>query len=388
MDIIDKIKPTGEEEKALFEKINTFIEKLKELFPEHEIELGGSAAKGTWLKDTFDVDIFIKCENEEQILELRERMLTLSPDIMKGSREYYQVEDDLLFEIVPVLNIDKPEAAQNITDMSPLHTKWVNDNTNEFLKDEIRMCKQFMKAQKVYGAESFIRGFSGYVVEILTIHYGGFYQLLRAAVKWKEKEVIDPSKHHKDVFFEVNNSKLTSPIIVIDPVQPGRNAGAAISNERFERFITAAKNYMADPSDDFFEKKPIEITNDENSLYIKAKPVEGKKDIVGCKVEKAFKFFERELVNHDFDIVEKDWDFEGDILFYFKLKSMTVPEDKEVAGPPLEIERHVEEFKKRYPDNFKKDGRIYGRTKRIITDAKKLVKEHEYLKDKLHSFSL
>jgi len=383
--ILDKIKPTEQEEKELFVKIEAFIKKLQKLFPKTEIEVGGSVAKGTWLKNTFDIDIFIKCKTEEEILDLKEKMLTLNPELMKGSREYYQIKEDLLFEVVPVLNIKDEKDAKNITDISPLHSIWVRNHADHKLKDEIRLCKQFMKGQKVYGAESYIKGFSGYCVEILVIQYGSFEKLLKA--KWKEKEVIDPSKHHKDVFFEVNSSKLTSPIIIIDPVQAGRNAAAALSKEKLELFQKAAKAYLKKPSDDFFEKKDIEKVEDAKNIYICVEPKEGKRDVVGCQVEKAFEHFGRELVSNDFEIVESDWDLDQK-LFYFKVKKEELPEEQEITGPPLKIEKHVLEFKKKYSDTFEKGGKIYAKVKRKHTKARDLIKKHKYLKEKLESFKL
>jgi len=79
----------------------------------------------------------------------------------------------ILFEFIPVVTIHKASDAQNITDISPLHVAWVNKHIGK-LRNDIRLAKLFCKAQGLYGAESHIRGFSGYLLELLVIAYGGF----------------------------------------------------------------------------------------------------------------------------------------------------------------------------------------------------------------------
>ena len=76
-----------------------------------------------------------------------------------------------------MLNIKKGSDALNVTDFSPLHVDWVNKNVKR-LRDDIRLAKRFCKVNKLYGAESYIRGFSGYALELLISYYGGFLRFL------------------------------------------------------------------------------------------------------------------------------------------------------------------------------------------------------------------
>jgi len=68
---------------------------------------------------------------------------------------------------------------KNITDISPLHALWIRKNSNEKVRDEIRKFKYFLKINDLYGAESYIRGFSGYIAEILVIYYKSFNNLIK-----------------------------------------------------------------------------------------------------------------------------------------------------------------------------------------------------------------
>ena len=147
-----------------------------------------------------------------------------------------------------------------------MHSKWVNKHKKRV--NEMKLTKQFCQAQNVYGAESYIRGFSGYICEIITVYYGSFLNLIKSAAKWNDKVVIDVQKYYKgkDVFKLVNTSKLVSPLIVIDPVQKDRNAAAALNEDKFEAFKNAAKEFLKHPSKDFFAEKDLK------SLFFKVKP--------------------------------------------------------------------------------------------------------------------
>ena len=225
-------------EKEIFNELNSIIKKINKNQKNIRAILGGSGAKGTWLK-TFDADIFVlfdyrkfkdKSDKLSDILEKILKKKFKNVIRLHGSRDYFQIKKNkFTFEIVPILKIQKAEQAKNITDVSPLHSKWVIRHKK--LVNEMKLTKQFCQAQSFYGAESYIRGFSGYICEILVAYYGSFLNLIKNAAKWPSKVVIDVEKYYKgkDVFKLVNTSKLLSPLIVIDPVEKDRNGAAALS---------------------------------------------------------------------------------------------------------------------------------------------------------------
>lgn len=385
-DVLNEIKPSKNEVKTITKEINYFIKQIK--CKDTKIVLGGSMAKGTWLKDKYDADIFVqfnynKFKDKDISKELEKKLKNFKIIKLHGSRDYFQIENNITYEIVPTLNIKKSEDALNITDVSPLHSKWVKKYSNDKLKDEIRLTKQFFKANKLYGAESYIKGFSGYVLEILTIYYGSFIKLLKAVSKYKENEVVDISKHHKDVFFEVNSSKLTSPIVVIDPVQKGRNAAAALSEDKFNELIKISKKFLDKPSKEFFTEKKLDLNkllNKKNTLVLDITPQEGKGDVVGCKIEKAFKFFERMLQRNDFEIINSNWEWDEKVIVYFTLKDIKLSKNKIIIGPNEKFTKGVEQFKKKYSNAKLVKGNYQAETERTILNAKDYIKT--ILKDK------
>lgn len=407
-EILKEIQPDDKYEKEIFSKLNTIIRKINQNQKSIKAILGGSGAKGTWLK-TFDADIFVLFDynkykdKSEDLSNILEKILKKKfGKIMRlhGSRDYFQIrQGSFTFEIVPILKISKAEQAKNITDASPLHFKWVAKHKK--LVDEMKLTKQFCKAQNVYGAESYIKGFSGYVCETLTVHYGSFLKLIKHATKWQSKVIVDVENHYrgKDVFKLVNVSKLESPLIVIDPVQKDRNASAALSIEKFEAFKKAAREFLYKPSKEFFCKRDIEPvfyrkkSEDNKLIIIKVKPLSGKVDVVGSKLLKIYEFLCSEFKKHDFKIVKTDWkwDKKDAGLLFFLFSKNPLPKIVEIEGPPLKIKQHVDNFKKLHKRKFVKNNRIFAYEHRKFLRPehllKKLIKD-DFVKERCESINM
>jgi len=398
-EVIGDVAPSEDYGKEILGKADFIIDKINRRLGDGKAILGGSGAKGTWLK-TFDADIFVKFnyskykDKSKELSDVLEKVLKKSfkrVARLHGSRDYFQLrQGGFTFEIIPILDIKKAEQAKNITDVSPLHAKWVLKNKK--LQNEMRLLKQFCKAQGVYGAESYIMGFSGYICEILIVYYGSFLKLVRKAAKWKDKEVIDVNGYYKrkDVFRELNKSKLVSPLIVIDPVQADRNAAAALSFENFDKFRKSCRKFLKKPSKRFFEKKEFSIEKikkkGKKTVFIEVVPVKGKKDVVGCKLVKALVLFNKKLVEGGFKVFEHGWDWDKKVIFYFVLDKKILAEKVERTGPPLRAKEHVAAFKKKYKKTFVKKGRIFASDKRRFRKPEVLVKalfDDQYLKNKI-----
>ncbi len=181
--VLKEIAPSKKEHSELKKTAKEVIEKLK--IPYTKIILGGSSAKNTYLKENYEIDLYVKFNLKKyaeldisNILKENLEKKKFKFKTLHGSRDYYHVQKGkFTVELIPILDISKPEEARNITDISPFHSKWVNKHK---FKDDIRLAKAFAKANGFYGAESYIKGFSGYSLEILTIHYKGFNNLLKA----------------------------------------------------------------------------------------------------------------------------------------------------------------------------------------------------------------
>jgi len=355
-----------------------------------EIFLGGSLAKGTMLANNKELDIFIRFSKEYKNKELSDMLeaglkkAKIKYKRVHGSRDYFRSSiDDYTIEFIPIYKIDNASEAKNITDISPLHVLWVTKKING-LMDDVKLAKQFCKSGKIYGAESHIQGLSGYVLEILVIHYGGFEKLLQAATKWKDKTIIDVEKQYKnknEILSVMNIAKIVSPLIVVDPVQKERNAAAALSIESYGKFISLAKEFLKEPSEDYFKIKEI----NEKELVKEAKKLKAhivhlsiiaagdKSDVIGGKVRKLKQFLEKNLNKKGFHIIKDYWTLKDIWLFYSPEK---LPLTYEHRGPLVANKNeHYKKFITKHKDTFVKGKYVYANVKNKHRDIESCVKD-------------
>jgi len=342
--VIQKIKPSPRERKKAEAAVQQFFSLLRKNLRGPQPELGGSFAKDTWLSGSHDIDIFIKFPyekfHEKNISKILEKKLTRYK-LVHGSRDYFQLAfKGYLFELIPVLDIQDASKAKNVTDVSPLHTQWVKQHSS--YTDEIRLAKQFAKANKVYGAESYIRGFSGYLLEVLTIHYKGFFNLIKAASSWQQQEIIDHLHHHESkqaILHHLSQAKHT-PLMVIDPVQSSRNIAAALSKEKFREFIRACKSFLHHPSTSFFEETQTSLSGLKQKagmnplLYLEFQPLKEKKDVAGSKLLKVHTFLKEKLNAVGFKVQDAGWEFSPEkTKCWYILENAKLPQHRKHYGP-------------------------------------------------------
>lgn len=389
----DELKLIEEESKRIVSLLQNELGKSK---ISAEVFVGGSFAKNTLvIGEFYDVDIFVRFDWKEENISLRLKEVLekiakknkLKLEKLHGSRDYFRifVKKNIIFEIVPVIKIKRPREARNVTDLSYFHVKYVKNKIRKTnLSKEIILAKQFCKAQKIYGAESYVGGFSGYSLECLIINYKSFYKMLKelSKVKIGERIVIDSAKSYKnknDVLFEMNESKLASPIILVDPTWKERNALAALSRETFEKFQESAKNFLKHPSKEFFtiNKFDIESFRDKakriKAEFVRIEILTDKQpgDIAGTKMKKFASYLENEL-RRFFEINDKNFDYAGENKAIFCLSAKSKGEIIK-TGPPVIFDKHSEEFRKQNKNVFEKKGILHARIK-INFSAKEFIR--------------
>lgn len=401
-DALNEIKPKNnlKQHRIVLNKIIKCIKKNK---IKASALIGGSIAKGTFLNN-YDCDIFVKFDLKYKNEDISALLLNILnngfSDIrtMHGSRDYFNIRlKDVKYEVIPVLDVSSYKEARNVTDMSPLHVTWVKKNIGD-LGNDVRLIKQFCKAQGVYGAESYINGFSGYILEVLIIHYKGLKNLIRAASEWKPNLFIDHEKQYKDrqtAIEKLNEAKTLCPLILIDPVQKDRNAAAALSLEKFSKFILAVKLFLNNPNKDFFIIKHFDLKETERKakdnnvelVLFECRVSENKDDVAGSKIVKAFNYIKTKFLDNEFKILDSGWSFEEKVYLWYYVYPNVLPNEKVNEGPMIYVEsEHIKRFIEKYPAVFVSESKIYAFAKRNITNIKDLVKtlkNDEYLKEKL-----
>lgn len=353
---LEEISLCSEEEDKISLLVSNTIKTLNSLGLIAKV--GGSMSKGTMInKKPQDVDLFVVFKTKEELNTLEEKLKKSNLNFIKlhGSRDYFHIkEEDIIIELIPVIETKNAENAENITDLSLMHVKYILKklNAKKSLRNEIKLAKAFCYAQDCYGAESYIRGFSGYALELLIIYFGSFVKFLNGIRKIK---IIDPEKLYKDknkIKDELNESKLLSPIILIDPTNKKRNACASLSQETFNKFLEASKKFLAKPSLDYFEKQIMDIDKiQKQAKKAKAKIIQirlsterQEGDIAATKMKKLFEFIIKQLIKQEQKVLFKSFSYDfGQEAFGF----LSIKEKKEILikGPSLKLKEAVKSFK-------------------------------------------
>ncbi len=160
----------------------------KRLGVEAAVRVEGSVAKDTWLSGEPDVDVFMRVPSSIPRAQLGKVCLKVAKLATKGSRqverfaEHPYLEafvDDTRVNVVPCYAA-KPGEWLSAMDRTPFHTDYVNKRLDGEMRGEVRLLKKFMKGTGVYGAEIKIGGFSGYLCELLVLHYKSFLKVIEA----------------------------------------------------------------------------------------------------------------------------------------------------------------------------------------------------------------
>ena len=370
-EVLNRINPNENERKKvklLAEKLTKNLRKIiKKKGIQAKIRVEGSVAKNTWLRDCPEIDLFIQVP----ITLPKETFGTVILDIAKKITEgYKQIErfaehpyleaiiDDIYVNVVPCYDVKSGEWI-SATDRTPFHTDYVNKYLDEKEENEVRLLKRFMKGVGVYGAEIKIGGFSGYLCELLVLKYGTFVEVLRSAENWKERLVIDIENYYEK---EENAKKsFVEEIIVIDPIDKGRNVAAAVRKERFDEFVAASRAFLKKPDIKFFYPHEIKAFGEEElvkrinirgsaMVFVGFEQMESVPDVLWGQLYRSLRSLQKIIEQNDFKILNSSvWSDENKFhMFVFELENRFLPNIKYHLGPPLQKIQECEKFLLKY----------------------------------------
>lgn len=309
------------------------------------VVFGGSFAKGTWLKDDADIDIFFKVKPSVNIEDFERMGKSIGQEALKKYGPKLRYSDHPYVEafikgvrinVVPCYDVEQGKW-QSAADRSPFHTQFISNSINEEKRNQIRLLKKFFKSNGIYGAEIAIGGFSGYVSEVLVLKYGSFENVLQAVADLKEHEIIAIDNNYDSDIIKGFQSQL----IIIDPVDRRRNLGAAISPENVGRFMLAARAFLNNPSIRFFRegKKDARIASEiyQNILFVEFTHKERSPDIIWGQLKRALNAISKQLEIAGFVVLrsscvtdEKNW-----AVLAFLLESIMLAPYVKKKGPEV-----------------------------------------------------
>ncbi len=381
--VLRKIAPSRPETASAKKLARDIRQALERHLPGNvKTALAGSVAKGTFLKGAGDIDLFAvfpKSYTKEGMFKKLESAAKKA--FPHAPRETGYAEHPYLrlflegkrIDLVPSYKMKPGGRIKSSVDRSQLHTEYVLDKMKPSQRKEVLLLKQFLKANLLYGAEIKRKGFSGYLCELLVLHYGDFEKVLEAASKWKPPVALDPEKHY-GASRAIPDFK--APFTVIDPVDLTRNVSAVITRDNLGRFILLASSYLDNPTEKYFFP-----------------PVPGREEL-RKKTEGRFFFalcFERPEIVEDVlwgqlwrvagrlaSFLKKaefvvlgihPYASESDCLLLFELRSPVLPKTQVFRGPFLDQHQHISHFiKKHTPPFFFEHGRINAMEERELRD--------------------
>ncbi len=378
-------------------KLETTIEELKTVVLKHtqkisfpiEIELVGSTAKDTYLRNSLDIDLFLCFPSSTSMGELEKIGLSIGRKVLTKREECFAEHPYLRgefkgykTEIVPCYKIESASQKLSAVDRTPLHTTYVTQHLKEKQKNEVRLLKQFLKGIGCYGAEAEVEGFSGYLCEILILKYNSFQNLLVCAQHWRYGEQL--FLHNETL------PHFDTPLIFIDPIDSERNVSSALSKEKFDLFIKACKAYLTRPQITFFFPNKIELWSlDKIRKEIGVKKFIGliikKPEIIAenlyPQVRKAVRSIIDLCTQYDFKIIDSFFHITNDSVYIvLHPEKSKISETMVHMGPPVNLKKNAEDFIEKWINSprtikkpFDKNGRLYVEIKREYIEIKKLL---------------
>ena len=247
-----------------------------------------------------------------------------------------------------------------------------------------------MKGAGVYGSDLKTGGFSGYLAELLVIYYGSFLKVLEVVDNWKPDTFIDLLDHA--------NKKHNDPLVVVDPTDPGRNVAAALSLDRFAKFIDHAHKYLESPTELLFFPNTTEPISDRafegilvqrgtSTVAIVFDKPDVVDDILYPQLFMLHKSIRGLLERNDFRVLEGDvWAGHNEAAVVLELLTDYLPSIKKHIGPPVWSKSHEKEFKEKHMQEL---SGVYIDNGRYMVDIqRKYTQVADLIRHEIHSCKL
>ncbi len=390
-----RITPTPREKKELVEFVDRLIGQIKRICRDMNLDvtpmLVGSTARDTWLRGERDIDVFLLFPTDYTRDQLKGLIIKVAEQItpnfvVKYAEHPYARLEMLGFQVdlVPCYRVESPDQRISAVDRTPFHNVYVISKMDKRKAEEVRLLKQFMKGLGVYGADVRTSGFSGYLCELLIIHYDTFTDLLRQASKWRRGTLIDIEGHYRST----NEVKtlFRDPLVVIDPVDRGRNVAAAVSESSMSKFILGSIRFLQSPSLDLFFPAEHKVTLEDAINQIRKRGTywvfvefyleeETSPDIVWPQLRKLLEKVKRQLEERGVRVLDAaEWtDEEKLCVLAFEVENRLLSRVKIHKGPGVlqgDL-KNVLRFIKKYKENVNVLRGPYLRGQRLFVDLKR-----------------
>lgn len=394
MDVLEKvlkeIEPTQKEAGKIREFAAALVKLIGQYSGKREVLLAGSIAKGTYLREKADIDIFVLFGEKRSKLEMKAELEKIMMGAFPGTR--YQLNyaehpyirfriNGRQVDLVPAYRMKVGGERLTAVDRSVLHTRYIIRNLKKNRKKDVLLLKQLLRANGLYGAEIKTQGFSGYLCELLILKYGSFRKLAKEAAKWKLPVIIDLKKYYKRGDRGTLVAKFDSGFVVVDPTDRNRNVAAALSGKNLAGFIMLCRKFNNKPSASMFLKQPETFEEKIRGIkkyfvYVVEMPRPNVvDDVLWGQLKKLTKQLEHALEEYEPSEIFAESDRKVKIAIPVKLRKTTAI--AEYPGPPVGMKNHAEKFRKmhRKAAILERKGRLVAVEKRKPQAVENAIKE-------------
>ncbi len=403
--VLERITPSKEERARIIALADELRQRVanasKNLNVEAKVRVEGSVAKDTWLAKEPDIDIFMRVATTMPRKSLGEVCLKIAREATQSSKQIERfaehpyleaIVDGVRVNIVPCYEVERGEWL-SATDRTPFHTDYIKKRLKEEEKREVRLLKKFMKGIDVYGAEIKVGGFSGYLCELLILHYASFARTLKIFAERRDKIVIDVENYYGDREDDLR-LLFKRPFVVVDPVDKGRNVASAVRPQKLYVFMAAARAFLENPRVDFFyplrtvalsakELKHTLTRHGSTLIFVAFGRVEAVADILWGQLYKSQRSLRKQLEMNGFNVFRGlPWSDEESLnMFIFEVEQRHISPIKKHLGPPLEKREACSKFLNKHVAKaytvsgpYIDSGRWIVETRREYTDVATLLK--------------
>ena len=314
--------------------------------------VAGSAARGTFLADRLDVDLFLLFPPELPRDRLKEEGLALGRAVLTEPEMRYAEHPYLrgkfagfTVDAVPGFAVADPSHPLSPVDRTPFHQAYLAERETPEIVREVRLTKQFLRGLGIYGSEAKTEGLSGYLVELLVLRFGSLRGLLSAARRWGlPVRLTEPGREPPRLPEDV-------ALILADPVDPHRNVASALSRRNLATLVLAAGAYLDRPSAAWFEPSvPPALSRSEAERRLTARDshvtvlVLARPDLVDDtlfpQVRKAERAVANELARSGFEVLGSAAGTDpGSVFLLFEVAHARRAAVRLQDGPPTGIDR-------------------------------------------------
>lgn len=407
--VLKEITPTEKQQREIERIKKKVISATERTTKNTELDhtLAGSYIRDTYMLDKREFDVFILFPKDTKRETLEKKGLEVGKKIVRKLKGEYKIAyaehpyvrarvNGYDLDIVPCYQLEKATQIKSAVDRTPFHNEWLGDNLPDNLTGQVRLLKQFLKANGLYGSNTKMLGFSGYLCELLVIKYGSFQKLIKKASQWKAGRVfIDLENHYKDRKGKQKIKKKFQgePLIVIDPVDPNRNVASVLSPANFIRFRQKCEGFTKNPSKKFFHrtrktglkrlrKKLKKRKTRLLSVVFPAPDVV--EDVLYPQLRKTAGRLADILEENEFQVLNQGVYSDEDCFLILELEVWNLPQIRKMLGPTIFSQKHSEQFINKY----KNSGRIWVEDDKYVAEIQReFTRAEEKLRDSLSTSS-